>query len=115
MVLDPMAAPADMPEFVGDVVAVQTAPFWSDELGAIDAKRWLPRSLWASFSSPLAAPPPNRKVSKSPATRPMLKHHQAPRQASHGSGISGLSIELLYFHSLQFFSATVSFSLRTHV
>lgn len=34
-----MAAPADMPEFKGNVVAVQTAPFWSDELGAIDAKR----------------------------------------------------------------------------
>jgi alpha-galactosidase len=34
-----MAAPADMPEFKGKVIAVQTAPFWSDELGAIDAKR----------------------------------------------------------------------------
>lgn len=34
-----MAAPADMPEFKGNVVAVQTAPFWSDELGDIDAKR----------------------------------------------------------------------------
>lgn len=36
---DAMAAPADMPEFKGKVIAVQTAPFWSDELGAIDAKR----------------------------------------------------------------------------
>lgn len=34
-----MAAPADMPEFKGNVIAVQTAPFWSDELGEIDAKR----------------------------------------------------------------------------
>jgi Carbohydrate esterase, sialic acid-specific acetylesterase len=34
-----MAAPADMPEFKGNVAAVQTAPFWSDELGAIDEKR----------------------------------------------------------------------------
>jgi hypothetical protein len=34
-----MAAPADMPEFRGNVVAVQTAPFWSDELGAIEEKR----------------------------------------------------------------------------
>jgi hypothetical protein len=33
-----MAAPAAMPEFKGNVVAVQTAPFWSDELGAIDEK-----------------------------------------------------------------------------
>lgn len=34
-----MAEPAGMPEFKGNVVAVQTAPFWSDELGVIDAKR----------------------------------------------------------------------------
>ena len=34
-----MAAPADMPEFEGNVVAVQTAPFWSEELGAIDKRR----------------------------------------------------------------------------
>lgn len=34
-----MAAPADMPEFKGKVVAIETAPLWSDELGAIDAKR----------------------------------------------------------------------------
>jgi len=33
-----MAAPAAMPEFKGNVVAVQTAPFWSEELGAIDKK-----------------------------------------------------------------------------
>jgi hypothetical protein len=34
-----MAAPAGMPEFKGNVVAVQTAPFWSDELGAVAEKR----------------------------------------------------------------------------
>ena len=34
-----MAAPAALPEFKGTVVAVQTAPFWSAELGAIDKKR----------------------------------------------------------------------------
>ncbi|MCX6876780.1 MAG: hypothetical protein NTW21_23660 [Verrucomicrobia bacterium] len=33
-----MASPAAMPEFKGNVVAVQTAPFWSDELGAIADK-----------------------------------------------------------------------------
>ena len=33
-----MAAPAEMPEFKGSVTAVQTAPFWSDELGAIADK-----------------------------------------------------------------------------
>lgn len=34
-----MAAPAELPEFKNNVVAVPTAPFWSDELGAIDQKR----------------------------------------------------------------------------
>jgi alpha-galactosidase len=34
-----MAAPASLPEFRGNVVAVQTAPFWSGELGAIAAKK----------------------------------------------------------------------------
>ena len=34
-----MAAPAARPEFAGNVFAVQTAPFWSDELDAIDKKR----------------------------------------------------------------------------
>lgn len=34
-----MVAPASLPAFQGNVVAVPTAPFWSDELGAIDEKR----------------------------------------------------------------------------
>jgi Carbohydrate esterase, sialic acid-specific acetylesterase len=34
-----MAAPAALPEFKGNVFAVPTAPFWSEELGAIDKKR----------------------------------------------------------------------------
>jgi alpha-galactosidase len=34
-----MAAPAALPEFKGNVVAVETAPFWSKELGVIDQKR----------------------------------------------------------------------------
>ena len=34
-----MAAPASLPEFKGNVAAVETAPFWSAELAAIDQKR----------------------------------------------------------------------------
>jgi hypothetical protein len=34
-----MTAPALLPEFQGNVFAVPTAPFWSEELGAIDDKR----------------------------------------------------------------------------
>ena len=33
-----MAAPAALPEFKGNVVAVQTAPFWDEKLGAIADK-----------------------------------------------------------------------------
>ena len=33
-----MAVPAALPEFKGNVVAVETAPFWSEELAAIDKK-----------------------------------------------------------------------------
>lgn len=33
-----MAAPAGLPEFQGNVAAVETAPFWSEELGAIADK-----------------------------------------------------------------------------
>ncbi|MCH7228826.1 sialate O-acetylesterase [Haloferula sp. A504] len=34
-----MAAPAAMPEFKGNVFAVETAPFWDRRLGAIDKKK----------------------------------------------------------------------------
>lgn len=40
-----MAAPAELPEFKGNVVAVETAPFWSDELAAIDSKHGRIRQL----------------------------------------------------------------------
>lgn len=33
-----MAAPASMPEFKGNVAAVETAPFWAEELAAIEEK-----------------------------------------------------------------------------
>lgn len=33
-----MSAPSALPEFKGNVIAVPTAPFWSEELGAIDRK-----------------------------------------------------------------------------
>ena len=34
-----MAAPADLPEFKGNVIAVDTAPFWDHAIAAIDDKR----------------------------------------------------------------------------
>jgi len=34
-----MAAPAALPEFAGTVTAIETAPFWSEELAAIDKKK----------------------------------------------------------------------------
>ena len=35
-----MAAPAALPEFKGNVAAVQTAPFWDKKLDAIDQKNF---------------------------------------------------------------------------
>ena len=40
-----MAAPASMPDFQGNVVAVQTAPFWPEELAIIDQKHALIRQM----------------------------------------------------------------------
>lgn len=40
-----MAAPADLPEFKDNVVAVETAPFWDEPLAAIDAKRTKVRQM----------------------------------------------------------------------
>lgn len=40
-----MAAPAGLPEFQGNVTAVQTAPFWPAELDAIDQKRGEVKSM----------------------------------------------------------------------
>jgi hypothetical protein len=40
-----MAAPALLPEFQGNVVAVQTAPFWDDDLDALQAKAERKESL----------------------------------------------------------------------
>jgi len=40
-----MTAPSLLPEFKGRVVAVPTAPFWAEELGAIDEKRQQVRQM----------------------------------------------------------------------
>ncbi len=52
------ASVAELPEFRGNVVAVPTAPFWSDELGAIDRKheqvgqmRWFLESKHAEHAN----------------------------------------------------------------
>jgi alpha-galactosidase len=40
-----MAAPASLPEFKGNVAAVQTAPFWDDDLAALQARAEKKESL----------------------------------------------------------------------
>jgi len=40
-----MAAPAALPEFKGNVAAVQTAPFWAEELATIDQKHGKVRQM----------------------------------------------------------------------
>jgi len=46
-----MAAPAQLPEFKKNVIAVQTAPFWSEELGAIAEKHETVRNMAYSLKS----------------------------------------------------------------
>jgi hypothetical protein len=40
-----MAAPASLPEFKGNVAAVETAPFWAEELATIEQKRGKVRQM----------------------------------------------------------------------
>ncbi len=46
-----MTAPSLLPEFKGNVVAVPTAPFWSEELGVIDDKRAQVRQMGFHLNS----------------------------------------------------------------
>lgn len=46
-----MTAPSLLPEFKGRVVAVPTAPFWAEELGAIDEKRQQVRQMGSFLNS----------------------------------------------------------------
>lgn len=50
-----MAAPATLPEFLGNVVAVQTAPFWDDDLAALQARAQKKESLTPEESKRLKA------------------------------------------------------------
>lgn len=46
-----MSAPAPLPEFRGNVIAVPTAPFWSGEVGAIADKHDTVRQMSYSLNS----------------------------------------------------------------
>ena len=50
-----MAAPASLPEFKGNVVAVQTAPFWDDDLAALQARAEKSEKLTAEEEKRLKA------------------------------------------------------------
>ncbi len=46
-----MTAPSLLPEFKGNVIAVPTAPFWAEELSAIDEKRGKIKAMAASLKN----------------------------------------------------------------
>ncbi len=46
-----MAAPSLLPEFAGNVAAVETAPFWAEELAAIDEKRGKIKGMAATLKN----------------------------------------------------------------
>jgi len=75
-----MAAPADMPEFKGNVVAVETAPFWDHAIAAAEPKQdeynnivGTARTLkkdgtidrnrkWDGYWKPVGNPPPEERI-----------------------------------------------------
>ncbi|MFT7301630.1 MAG: hypothetical protein ACI8UZ_000464 [Akkermansiaceae bacterium] len=60
-----MAAPSAMPEFKGKVVAVETAPYWDEPLGEIEAKQGKVRQM-GYFLRSKHKDHPNRDSSMSP-------------------------------------------------
>jgi hypothetical protein len=46
-----MTAPSLLPEFMGNVTAVPTAPFWAEELAAIDEKRGKVKAMASSLKN----------------------------------------------------------------
>jgi len=50
-----MAAPADLPEFKGNVIAIQTAPFWDAKLAEIDNKLFQIKNKRGYFDSQVKA------------------------------------------------------------
>jgi alpha-galactosidase len=46
-----MTAPSLLPEFKGNVIAVPTAPFWAEELAAIDEKRGKIKAMAATLKN----------------------------------------------------------------
>lgn len=74
---DAMAAPAALPEFQGNVAAVQTAPFWSAELAAIAEKHEKVRGMAYALKSK-SKNSPNKDGTMSEADqREYLKKYEA--------------------------------------
>jgi alpha-galactosidase len=72
-----MAAPADLPEFQSNVFAVPTAPFWAEELAAIDKKRETVRQM-SSFLNSKHKDHPNKDGKMTEADkREYLKNYEA--------------------------------------
>ena len=75
-----MAAPADLPEFKGNVVAVKTAPFWDQDIAAAEPKKGLYDNIvgtahalkadgtldrewkWENYWKPLGSPLPEERI-----------------------------------------------------
>ena len=72
-----MAAPAALPEFKGNVAAVQTAPFWSEELGAIANKHEQVRQMSHFLNSKHKDHPNADGTMTEPQKREHLKEFEA--------------------------------------
>jgi hypothetical protein len=72
-----MIAPTKLPEFKGNVVAVETAPFWSDELGAIDEKHGKIRQMRYFLDSKHKDHPNADGQMTDEQKREFIKHYEA--------------------------------------
>lgn len=86
-----MAAPADLPEFKGNVVAVQTAPFWDDTIAAAQPKQGEYNNIigtahtlkkdgsldkerkWDRYWKPIGKPLPEERVWRFATINPAVK------------------------------------------
>jgi alpha-galactosidase len=79
------AAPALVPEFQGNVVAVQTAPYWDDDLGALQQRR---EALNAKMDQELKKNPSLSQEAKDEAYKKATAETFTPEELKRLKGIS---------------------------
>jgi Carbohydrate esterase, sialic acid-specific acetylesterase len=79
------AAPASLPEFKGNVAAVETAPFWDDGLDALQQRM---EKLEAQLEEAAKKDPTLNQAAKDAARKKAVEEHFTPEELKHLKGIS---------------------------